>query len=749
MITFISDHRTFFLSPPGCSYVIKILSDNRLIHMHWGKEVSPGNLDFILDYFDRPFSPATKTNENPYSLDVLPSEYPTYGSGDFRSPAIEVFQQADGSRILDLRYSGHRTFRGKSKLDQLPSTFASEEDAETLVISLIDSKLELEVELSYTVFASLPILSRSCHIINNGDSALQIRRALSVSVDLSSTHASYRFVHLSGAYARERDIWSAPLRMGIQSVESRRGASSHQHNPFIALTELPENEVSGEVFGLSLVYSGNFLGLAEVDSHQTIRLQLGINPFDFAWELRPGDSFQTPEAILAYSANGLESLSHSFHRLFRNHLCRSKWSGIPRPILVNNWEATYFSFNAAKLEEIACASSKVGLELFVLDDGWFGKRNDDKSSLGDWRVNETKIEGGLVQLVERVKSQGLQFGLWFEPEMISPDSDLYRKSPDWCLHVPGRERTHSRNQLVLDFSRDDVRDGIFEQIATILRTLPVSYIKWDMNRNLTEVCSSAVSALKQQEVAHRYILGVYNLLDRILDEFPDILLEGCAGGGGRFDAGMLYYMPQIWTSDNSDAISRLRIQYGTSLVYPWSAIAAHVSVSPNHQLGRITPFQTRADVAMTGAFGYEMDITHLSESEAEEVKDHIARYKDIRDLLSTGDFYRLRSPFQTNEAAWMIVAQDQKEAIVVHVNILATANPAQLFLPLRGLIKTVSYEIELCGHTESFRGDMLTSIGLVVPRPQGDFVSSVWRLKMLQNASSAMASDKAAPSTLN
>ena len=507
-------------------------------------------------------------------------------------------------------------------------------------------------------------------------------------------------------------------------MESRRGASSHHHNPFFALTEFGTQEDHGSVYGFNLVYSGNFLGLAECDADYGCRAQLGINPFDFSWTLEPGTEFQTPEAVLVFSAEGLGEMSRAYHRLYRKHLCRGEWRDKPRPIVINNWEATYFDFDATKLHEIAAAAASLGIELFVLDDGWFGHRDNDRSSLGDWFVHRTKLPRGLGELAAQIQKKGLNFGLWFEPEMISVDSELYRAHPDWCLHVPGRSRSEGRNQLVLDFSRKEVRENVYQQMQEILTAAPITYVKWDMNRNMTEIGSAALDADRQPETAHRYILGLYEFMERLTGEFPQILFEGCAGGGGRFDPGILYYMPQIWTSDDTDAICRLKIQHGTSLVYPWSAISAHVSVVPNHQLGRFTPLKTRGDVAFTGAFGYELDASLLEAVEREEIKRQAAFYKNVRQLLLNGDLYRLRNPFESNDAAWMIVSSNKEEALVTHVTILALPNAAQQFLRLKGLDSGAKYKID----NLVYHGDALMNIGLPVPYPSADFVSCQWHL---------------------
>ena len=647
---------------------------------------------------------------------------------DFRSPALEIFQPEDGSRIVDLRFKNYRILDGKPALSGLPSTWIEHEsEAQTLIVELEDAKLGLRVELSYSAFADHPVITRSALILHQGKTPLVIRRALSCSVDFASRQTNSNFLHLFGAHLREREVCCTPLRPGIQSVESRRGASSHHHNPFFALTEFGTAEDHGSVYGFNLVYSGNFLGLAECDADYGCRAQLGINPFDFSWRLEPGTQFQTPEAVLVFSPEGLGGMSRAYHRLYRKHLCRGEWRDKPRPIVINNWEATYFDFDAAKLNEIAAAAASLGIELFVLDDGWFGHRDNDRSSLGDWFVHRRKLPRGLGDLAAQIQRKGLSFGLWFEPEMISVDSELYRAHPDWCLHVIGRSRSEGRNQFVLDFSRQEVRENVYQQMKEILTAAPITYVKWDMNRNMTEIGSAALDAGRQSETVHRYMLGLYEFMERLTGEFPHILFEGCAGGGGRFDPGILYYMPQIWTSDDTDAICRLKIQHGTSLVYPWSAISAHVSVVPNHQLGRITPLRTRGHVAFTGAFGYELDVSLLEADEREEIKRQTAFYKKVRQLLLNGELYRLRSPFESNEAAWMLVSPNKEEALVTHVTILALPNAAQRFLPLKGLEAGAKYRIE----NLVYHGDALMNIGLPVPYASADFVSCQWHLNKI------------------
>lgn len=728
-IRFVETRSLFLLNAGASTYAIKISEHGVPLHLYWGPALAGDAGIDVVRTRDSAFSPTLTGAPFGVSLDTLPQEFPTQGTSDFREPALEVFQPGTGSRVLALRYVSHLITKGKPALAGLPATFAENPaEVDTLILVLEDKLLNLRVELLYAVFAQHPVITRSVRIVNAGSAPLDLRRALSVSLDLNASHSGHRFIQLSGAWSRERDAHVSALRPGVQSVGSKRGTSSHQHSPFFALAELGSDEDRGEVRGFNLVYSGNFLAQVELDQFAAVRAQLGINPFDFSWRLDSGASFQTPEAVLVFSAEGLGGMSRALHRFYRRHLLPVAWREKTRPILVNNWEATYFNFNADKLEAIAATGAELGVELFVLDDGWFGKRDDDKSSLGDWVVDRKKLPGGLADLAKRINARGVEFGLWFEPEMISPDSDLYRAHPDWCIHVPQRARTEGRNQLVLDFSRAEVREEIYNRIAKVLRETPITYVKWDMNRHLTEVGSAALPADRQQETAHRFVLGLYDLMGRFVRDFPHILFEGCSGGGGRFDPGILYYMPQIWTSDDSDAIARLRIQYGTSLAYPFSTLAAHVSAVPNHQVGRVTPFRTRGDVAFTGAFGYELDLAALPDDEKAEVKRQTAFYKQIRPLLLTGDLYRLKNPFESQETAWMIVAPDAAEALVTHVTTLAEPNPPYRFLKLRGLDPKKTYRVR-CNDTETLvSGSVLLHAGLHVPVAAADFVSVQWHL---------------------
>ena len=661
-------------------------------------------------------------------LEAIPQEYPGYGSTDLRSPSIEL-QFADGTTATDFRYDSHNIYLGKNKLNGLPSTYVEDEkEATTLELILVDSLKNVKLILSYSVFEEFDAITRSVKIINESNEEVKITRVLSANIDFRDS--DYELIQLSGAWARERHIVRSKIRSGSQSIESRRGSSSHAQNPFMALVRKDTTEQNGDAYGFSLVYSGNFLANVEVDMYDNARAQIGINPFDFTWILEEGEEFTAPEAVLVYSNEGLTGMSHIYNCLYGKRLCRGEHRDKIRPILINNWEATYFDFNEIKIKEIAKEAKNLGIELFVLDDGWFGKRDDDNSSLGDWFVNEDKLKGGLNKLATQINEMGLQFGLWFEPEMVSPISELYKEHPDWCLHIPGRNRSEARRQLILDFSREDVCNYIIEKISEVLSSAPISYVKWDMNRNMSEIGSAKLPANRQREVAHRYMLGLYKVLEEITTRFPHVLFESCSGGGGRFDPGMLYYMPQTWTSDNTDAIERLKIQFGTSMVYPNASIGCHVSAVPNHQVDRITPIETRGVVAMSGNFGYELDITKLPECEKEIIKEQVKLYKEIRETIQFGKYYRLSSPFENNDAAWMYISKDCEEIIVSFVRTLAKPNPKFVSLKLVGLDENSDYEI--LGENLIVGGDELMNIGLNVPELKGDYQAKMWRLKKVK-----------------
>ena len=727
-IVYDASSKTFNLSTSKTSYVLKVLDSNHVAHVYWGKKIKAKNLDYVLRSKNWGSFLTNTDNIDDFMLEMTPQEYPGYGSTDLRTPAVEL-QFSDGTSATDFRYESHNIYAGKNKLNNLPATYVEDEnEAMTLELTLVDSLKNVKLILSYSVFEEFDAITRSVKIINESNEDVNINRVLSANVDFRDS--DYELLQLSGAWARERHIIRKEIRSGSQSIESRRGSSSHAQNPFMALVRKDTTEQHGEVYGFSLIYSGNFLANVEVDMYENARAQIGINPFDFTWLLKSKEEFTAPEAVLVYSNEGLTGMSHIYNCLYGKRLCKGKYRDEVRPILINNWEATYFDFNETKIKEIAREATNLGMELFVLDDGWFGKRDDDNSSLGDWFVNEEKLKGGLNKLATEINKMGLQFGLWFEPEMVSPISELYKKHPDWCIHIPGRNRSEARRQLILDYSREDVCNYIIEKISEVLSSAPISYVKWDMNRNMSEIGSAKLPANRQREVAHRYILGLYKVLEEITTRFPDVLFESCSGGGGRFDPGMLYYMPQTWTSDNTDAIERLKIQFGTSMVYPNASIGCHVSAVPNHQVDRITPIETRGVVAMSGNFGYELDITKLPESEKEIIKEQVKLYKEIRETIQFGKCYRLSSPFENNDIAWMFISKDCEEIIVSFVRTLAKPNSKFISLKLVGLDESSKYEI--LGENIIVGGDELMNIGLNVPELKGDYQAKMWRLKKVK-----------------
>jgi alpha-galactosidase len=717
-----ADTMEFHLRNDRISYLVRVLENGSLGGLSFGPALAEGR-----SY--RHLAPGVFRGFSNRLGDPVALECPTGGTGDYRVPALAI-EGTDGSSVVELAYAGHRIYAGKAPIPGLPSTYVeSDADAETVEITLADARSGADVRLSYTIFRDLPVVARSVRIGNTGRGTLWLHCAMSASLDLPD--ADWEFVHLAGTWARERHVATRRLAIGRQSISSLRGASSHQHNPFLVLKRPWTTEEAGEAYGFSLVYSGNFLAEAEVDPFETTRVRLGINPEGFAWRLDPGAEFAAPEAVLAYSDAGLGSLSEAYHRLYRERLARGVWRDRPRPVLINNWEATYYDFTEEKLLEIAAVAREIGIELFVLDDGWFGERNDDTSSLGDWFVDSRKLPGGIDGLARKIEALGMMFGLWIEPEMVSERSRLFAEHPDWAIGVPGRARTEGRNQYVLDMSRPEIVDHLFDVLSDVLGSGPVSYVKWDMNRNITEPYGLALPPDRQGEFFHRYILGVYSLYERLTAAFPGILFESCAGGGGRFDPGLLAFAPQAWTSDDTDAVERLKIQWGTSLCYPLSSMAAHVSAVPNHQVGRMTPLATRAAVAFFGVFGYELDPTRLSAEERAAVADQVGFYKEHRELLQRGRFHRLRGPFEGdgNETAWMTVSGDSRRALVGYYRVLNRPVPGPGRLRLRGLDPTASYRISLWPSTGDGLeranslvrgGDELMSVGLFLDPDRGE-----------------------------
>lgn len=726
-IIFHSDERLFHLMTPRSSYVFRVGHDGLLEHVYWGARLEDAS-DLVR--LARACERLDARPEHMRTIDIgsLRLEYPSYGTGDHRDPAYEVLQPS-GSHASQLVYESHQIRPGKPPLPGLPAFYVeSDFEADTLEISLVDPAISLRVILSYTAYRDFDLVCRHARLENAGTEPLVLRRALSASVDLDLREAD--FVQLSGAWIRERFIERTPLSPGRHEIMSRSGASGHKHNPFFALAAPHTTEDRGEVRAFALVYSGNFLGACETEPmRQNVRAQIGIHPSDFSWRLEPGERFVTPEAALVYSDEGWGGMSRTFHRAIRTRLCRGTYRDRVRPVLINNWEATYFRFDEEDLVEIAQQARDLGVEMFVLDDGWFGQRDDDHTSLGDWWPHPRKLPNGLRHLADRIHALGLRFGIWMEPEMVSPKSELYREHPDWCLHVADRPRSERRHQLMLDLTREDVRAFVVDAVSRVIEEGAVDYIKWDMNRPMTEVGSAALPPERQREVAHRYVLGLYEILETLTSRFPHVLFENCASGGGRFDLGMLHYMPQTWTSDNTDAVSRLKIQHGTSLVYPPVAMGAHVSAVPNHQMGRVTRFALRAGVAMCGNFGFELDPRRLSDAERREARQAVERYKALRHLVQFGDFYRLLSPFDGPEAAWMFAAEDGSEALVAYFCTYPDPLDPPARVVLRGLRPEARYACEALG--ESFRGDALMRHGLVIPRQMGDGQAVLIHLKQI------------------
>lgn len=695
-IIFHEKTQTFHLTNGEISYIMTVLPNEHLGNLYYGKGVRD-RLDFshLLELVQRPMFQYVYDDDRLFSLESVKQELPVYGTTDYRTPMVEILQ-SNGSRISNFVYVSHEISKGKPKLEALPATYTEDDDeAETLIITLKDSLTGIKARMLYTIWSDRPVIAKSAEFVNEGAEAVHLTTAYSMCLDLPDP--DYQWMQLSGAWARERHIITRDLEQGVQSIGSNRGHSSHEHNPFIALKRETTDENQGEAIGISLVYSGNFKIQAEVDTRNTTRILAGINPDTFDWKLDAGEHFQTPEAVIAYSDQGLNKMSQTFHKLYQKRLARGEWRDKPRPILINNWEATYFDFTREKLIAIAQKAKECGVELFVLDDGWFGARTTDHAGLGDWVANPDRLPEGITGIAEDIENVGLKFGLWFEPEMTNKDSDLYREHPDWILSVPGRHDSHGRFQYVLDFSRKEVVDRIYEMMAKILSTAKVSYVKWDMNRSITECYSAALPADRQGEVFHRYILGVYDLYERLTSAFPHVLFESCASGGGRFDPGILYYAPQGWTSDDTDAIERVKIQYGTSMCYPISSMGSHVSVVPNHQTRREAPLKTRANAAYFGTFGYELDLNKLTAEEIEEVKEQVKFMKAYREVIQYGTFYRLASPFDDEECGWMVVSEDKKTAIVAWFRTLYTPNKCFTRMKLHGLDPEAFYSCSVLG----------------------------------------------------
>ena len=721
--------KAFKLRANNTDYMMKVCEEGYLAHVYYGNKVPDEDLTYLLRLDESPFTPATNDRDRASFMDTLPFEYPCFGVGDYRESAFKIMD-ASGMSTCDLRYVSHKMYEGKPKLEGLPATFATEESGcSTLEITMYDKYADIEVVLIYTAFDKLDVITRSAVITNKSEKPFKITRALSACVDFDTDKMD--MITLNGSWARERAVERCRLHHGKQLVDSCRGESSHQNNPFVALCDNNADEDKGEVFGFNFVYSGNFYAQAEVTQHKKTRFLMGINPLDFEWLLEKGESFTCPEVVMVHSDEGIGKMSRTFHDLYRNNLIRGEYKDKRRPILINNWEATYFNFDTDKLIDIAMEASKLGIEMLVMDDGWFGHRDSDNSSLGDWFVYEKKLKGGLKYLVDEVNKLGMKFGIWFEPEMISPDSELYKAHPDWAIQIKGRPLTLCREQYVLDYSRKEVRDYVYGMMKKILDSANIEYIKWDMNRQLTEVGSATLPAERQRELWHRYVLGVYDLMDRLTTDYPHILLENCSGGGARFDPGMLYYSPQIWCSDDTDAIERLKIQHGTSMCYPCSAMGAHVSDCPNHTVGRNTPFKTRGHVAMVGTFGYELDVTRIPQEDRDAIPAQIEEFNKFNKLVRTGDHYRIGNMFEDNTwDAWEFVAKDKSEALFEFVQVLARPNERSRRIKLKGL-EPEAYYYEESEPDKKISGAALMNAGINIAKMwngdglYGDFCSKI------------------------
>ena len=709
-IIFHKELKEFHLYNKEISYIIHILPNGHVGNLYFGKKIDPyKTYNHLFEGIYRPLAAYVYEGDNKFSLQNTRQEYPTFGLSDFRKGAF-LIKQENGSEISDFKYESHKIIEGKLKLKGLPQTYVeNKEDATTLEITLLDEVIKSKLKLYFTIFEDRAVITRSASFLNLSNKSINIEKAMSFNLDLPDSN--YNMIQLNGAWGRERHVYDRSIKEGTQGFYSLKGASSAEFNPFLALRRSNTDEFSGEVIGFSLVYSGNFMAEIDVDTYNQTRIMMGIHPDRFSWPLNLNEEFYTPEVVIVYSDKGLNYMSQVYHSLYRECLMRGKWKNSVRPILLNSWEALSFSIDEEKIKELATNASKLGVELFVLDDGWFGKRNNDNAGLGDWTVNKEKFPNGLNEIIEYINKLGMDFGIWIEPEMVNKESELYRSHPDWIIHDPNRKPSHTRNQYTLDFSRDEVVDHIYNQIEKLLSDYNISYVKWDMNRYITECYSKDKGANLQGTVYHKYILNVYKLYDKLTTRFPNILFESCSSGGARFDPGMLYYAPQTWTSDNTDAIERIKIQYGSSLVYPLISMGSHVSESPNQQVFRETALETRANVAYFGNLGYELDVNNLSDVEKEEIKKQIQFYKENIEVFQFGKFYRIKNPYNNNISAWMVKSNDEKTIILGCYKLLNHANEGKERVKLFGLDKDGDYKLSY-PYEKEFKGDELMNVGI-------------------------------------
>lgn len=720
-----AEKRIFKLDTEHTSYCIGIVDKENFVgHIYYGRKLADDDLAYLMRTGEAPFVPSCNNRDRASFLDSFPMEYAGSGLGDYREGTLSV-RTPGGHTGVSLSYVSHRIYDGKPKLDGLPATFGQEGECKTLELECEDSILKLQVILLYSVFNDTDVIARSVKIINNGEAPIYLTKVMSACIDMDNE--GYEMITLHGSWARERAIQCSPVMKGKQGVSSIRGESGHQVHPFIAWKSQTATQESGDIYGMHFIYSGNFMAQIELSQFDSMRIMMGINPENFCWKLESGESFQAPEVVCVYSAGGIGGMTRTLHDLYRKHLIRGEYRDKKRPILINNWEATYFEFDTEKLLDIARQASELGIEMLVMDDGWFGHRNDDNTSLGDWFVNEKKIKGGLKYLVDEVNKLGMKFGIWLEPEMISPDSDLYRAHPDWAIAIPGRTGSLSRNQYVLDLTRREVRDYVYDMISAVLHSANIEYVKWDMNRQLSDIGSRGLPEDRQGEIFHRQALAVYELQERLTTEFPHILLENCSGGGARFDPGMLYYSPQIWCSDDTDAVERLAIQEGTAMIYPLSAMGAHVSDCPNHTVGRVTPFETRGYVALAGTFGYELDVTKIPEEDRNMIPKQVEMYHKYSDLVREGDYYRIASYAQNRYYdCYEVVSKDKSEALVTYVQVLNRPNYHSRRIHIPGLVPEKTYVIDNAQdwpeiRQTEYKGETLHYAGINIPPLWGDF----------------------------
>ena len=723
MITFDEQSKLFRLDTAASTYCILISKKGYLAHAYYGPKIGKDDVGYLTRQMEYGFSDSPVFREKLCLLDYLPFELPTDGLGDYRESALAI-TDSNGNNAVELKYKAYEIINGTNKLNGLPCVFGS--NAQTLKITTVDEILNITVDLFYTIFDDTDAIVRSVKITSNAAKPVYIKKALSASFDMDNDN--YDTITLNGSWARERHIDRHPIHMGIQKACSIRGVTSHQEHPFTAILDHNADWNSGNVYGINLIYSGSFIAQIQRNQFDSLRTSIGINPENFCWTLESGASFETPQAVLVFSNNGLNGMSHTFHDLYRNHLIRSPYKNQMRPILINNWEATYFNFDTQKLLDIAREASKDGIEMLVMDDGWFGHRSFDDSSLGDWIVNEEKIQGGLKHLVDEVNKLGMKFGIWFEPEMISPDSELFRAHPDWAIQIKGREPGMARCQYILDITRNEVRDHIMNMVESVLRSANIEYVKWDMNRQLSDIGSTELSGVQLGEFYHRYVLALYSMQEQLITDFPNLLLENCSGGGARFDPGMFYYSPQIWCSDDTDAYERLAIQEGTALVYPLSTMGAHVSVCPNHACGRTTPFKTRGYVALSGTFGYELDITKLSAEDRAMIPQQIALYKKFSQLVREGDSYKIAAASENHEYdCWASISRDKSRALVTFVQIQNHPNNKTRMVKIPGLDENRTYTVTWPDEDQqkfppmTLTGATIMNAGIPIRRDWGDY----------------------------